>query len=403
VTAPSAEQTFSIVCLSQSRWNAPLPTNRQQVMRCAAARGHRVLFVETAPFLGRRLLSRAERAALHSPHRARAEVATLAALNVVPGGHRRRLPNLVNTRATAWLVRRAARSLPQPVVLWIYDPVAAGLIGRCGERFSVYDCVDDYPSLEFYSPGARALAARGDRRAASGSRLVFATTSSLYERHLELNARTFHVPNVGDYEHFANPAGLSAAARELGPLGRPIIGFAGNLMAEKVDLQLLRAVAVARPDWTVLLIGPAAGAARREVEAAAVAAANLVWLGQRPYAELPDYVAGFDVALCPNRWNDYGRSCFPLKLYEYLAAGKPVVASGNPDLAGMEPDVLLVRGVDEFVAAVELALQSRAPADRLRRQALASTHTWESRVGRMLELVQAELDLTASRAVPVTP
>ena len=84
------------------------------------------------------------------------------------------------------------------------------------------------------------------------------------------------------------------------------------------------------------------------------------------------------------------RSGFPLKLYEYLAAGKPVVASGNPDLAGMEPDVVLARGASQFVAAVEQALQLNRDEDRARRISLAARNTWETRTQRLLDLVSAQ-------------
>jgi glycosyltransferase involved in cell wall biosynthesis len=106
---------------------------------------------------------------------------------------------------------------------------------------------------------------------------------------------------------------------------------------------------------------------------------------------VPRYVAAFDVGLCPYVWNDWMRSGFPLKLYEYLAAGKPVVASGNPDLAGMEPDVVLARGAAEFVAAVERALRLDADQDRARRISLAARNTWDTRTQRLLDLVSAQL------------
>ena len=383
---------FSIVCLSQSPWDAKLPTNRQQIMRRAAERGHEVLFVETAPFLGRRLLERPPLRTLVAPVARGGRVATLGALNAAPWGHRHALPNALNATLTAQLVRRHARALPAPVVLWIYDPTAASLVGSCGESFAVYDCVDDYASLAFYTPAEQALAARRDREAAIASRLVFATTSTLYERHRRLNPKTYLVPNVGDFAHFSPAADPAFAAPELASLEHPVIGFAGNFMLEKVDVELLGALAAARPDWTLLLIGPAEERARAVLERITAAHPNARWLGPKPYEELPHYVAAFDVALCPNQWNDYGRSCFPLKLYEYLAAGKPVIASGNPDLAGMEPDVRLARGVEEFVAAIEESLARRSAEDRERRLRVASENTWESRASRLLGLVQEELD-----------
>ncbi len=383
---------FSIVCLSQSPWDAKLPTNRQQIMRRAAERGHEVLFVETAPFLGRKLLERPPLGSLVAPVARGGGVSTLGALNAAPWGHRYAVSNTLNAKLTAQLVRRRARALRAPVVLWIYDPTAASLAGACGESFAVYDCVDDYSSLAFYTPAEQALAARRDREAARASRLVFATTSTLYERHHQVNPKTYLVPNVGDFDHFSPAADPGFAAPELAALARPVVGFAGNFMLEKVDVELLGALAAARPDWTLLLIGPADERARGVLERITAAHPNARWLGPKPYDELPRYVAAFDVALCPNRWNDYGRSCFPLKLYEYLAAGKPVIASGNPDLAGMEPDVRLARGVEEFVAAIELALLERSDDDRRGRMSRAADNTWESRASRLLDLVAAEFD-----------
>ena len=393
----STRGPFSIVCLSQSSWDAALPTNRQQIMRRAAERGHRVLFVETSPFFGRKLLERRPGRHLVGPVDRGGGVSTLTALNVAPWGHRHPLAGALNTRLTARLVRRAARDLPQPVVLWIYDPFTAGMIGSCGEAFSVYDCVDDYSSLGFYTPNEQALAARGDHRAALASRIVFATTSTLYDRHRRVNANTHLVPNVGDFAHFAPAADPALSAPELETGRRPIIGFMGNFMPDKVDLELLAGVAAARPDWTLLLIGPAEGRARSILERIAEAE-NVRWLGPKRYEDLPPYVAAFDVGLCPNRWNEYGRSCFPLKVYEYLAAGKPVVASGNPDLAGLEPDVLLARGVDEFVGAIAQALDRRSEEDRARRMAIAAENTWDTRVARLLGLVEDELGRTVPRS-----
>lgn len=387
----SSARPFSIVCLSQSPWDAPLPTNRQQIMRRAAERGHEVLFVETAPFLGRRLRRSAHLRDSVGPFDRGGGVSTLNALNVAPRGHRHRLPNALNNRLTARFVRRVAAGLPAPVVLWVYDPCAGGMSGRCGEHFAVYDCVDDYGALAFYTPAERALAVRGDRESSLASRLVFATTSALYERHRALNPRTYLVPNVGDFAHFSPAADPSLAPHELAKLPHPVVGFAGNFMPEKVDLELLARLAAERSDWTILLVGPAEGHARSVLEELVRAHGNVRWVGPKPYAEVPRYVAAFDVGLCPNRWNDYGRSCFPLKVFEYLAAGKPVVATGNPDLAALAPAVRLARGADEVIAAISEALGELGEDDRTRRMQIAAENTWETRTGRLLELVSEQL------------
>lgn len=397
------QDRFSIICLSDSGWDLPLPTNRQQIMRRAAERGHEVLFVQTGPFFGRKLAAALRQRPLRlselvTPAAAAPRVSTLSALNVLPFGHHRRISNAVNNRLTAALLKRVSRRLPRPVVLWIYDPAASGMAGHCGEDFAVYDCVDDFPSIATYDEHQRAIAAAGDRRAARRSRLVFATSSALAERHRQVQPRTTLVRNVGDYAHFSPAVDRAYAAPEVADLSGPVIGFAGNFMSGKVDLDMIEAVA-AREDWTLLLVGPADDAARPRLEALA-RRPNVRWVGPKPYAEVPRYVAAFDVGLCPNQWNAYGASCFPLKVFEYLAAGKPVVVSGNPDCAGMEPDVLLSRGGDAFVASVERALGCLSPEDRDRRVELASQNTWETRVTRLLGLVGDELAGGSSTARP---
>jgi glycosyltransferase involved in cell wall biosynthesis len=275
------------------------------------------------------------------------------------------------------------------VVLWIYDPSVARAVGSCGEAFAVYDCVDDYVE-QAISDRKRAFVAVVDRLAAESSRLVFSSSRAMYERQLRRNPATHLVPNAGDFAHFRSAADRRLAPPEVTNLPRPVLGFAGNVVASKVDLGILEKVALARPSWTVLIVGPAA---REMVEplTALVRLPNVHWLGRRPYADLPRYVAVFDIGLIPYVSNAYTRSCFPLKLYEYLAAGKPVVATGLPELAGMEPDVLLVEGPAVMIDAVERLLEGSDPEGKTRRAELASRNTWETRAERLLHMIDEEL------------
>ena len=390
------EQRFSIVCVAPI-WEMDLPTNRQQIMLRAARRGHRVLFVETGYFWGRhlwRLLSGPERRSLIKRLVASEEVApgirVRKALNLLPWGQKYTVTNSVNCMLTAALLRLVTRTLPQPVVLWLYDPFTASIARRSGEALAVYDCVDDYVE-QAIGARRRALAAVSDTRAAKLARLVFATTSTLYERKRRINASTHLVPNVGDYEHFVPAADRAFAADDVRDLRRPVLGFAGNFLTSKVDLELLEAVAHARPQYTLLLVGPARSDSEAGLERLA-RLPNVVWVGAKPYDDVPRYVAAFDVGLIPYVANAYTQSCFPLKLYEYLAAGKPVVASGLPELSGMEPHVTLVSdGAPEFVSQIDAALGRLGKEESLQRSAIAAGNSWETRTDRLLQLVAGEL------------
>ena len=193
--------------------------------------------------------------------------------------------------------------------------------------------------------------------------------------------------NGADFAHFSHTNGT---APEVGALSGPVIGFAGNLTAEKVDLDLLEAAARLRPEWSFVLVGPPAENARaglRRLEGLG----NVHVLGFRPYDELPAYVSGFSVGVIPYRSTAYTRNCSPLKVFEYLAAGKAVVASGVPELGGMEPDVALADGAEAFVAAVESALAADSSDAVERRRQLAEKNTWDARTERLLGLVGGRL------------
>jgi glycosyltransferase involved in cell wall biosynthesis len=379
---------FSIVCLSSEDWDSPLPTNRQQIMRRAAARGHDVLFVETNGWLGRHVrravANTGARRRLLRGEPAAPGIVRRTALNVLPWGQRFAAARAFNARCTGWLIGRAVRRLPSPHVVWVYDPAATPR-SRDG-ALVVYDCVDDYAEQVGDDPRRRSVVSAADERAARTAGLVFTTARPLFAKQRERNPRTHLVPNVADYDHFAPAADRTLAAPETAELARPVLGFAGNLTPAKVDFDVLRALADARPDATVLLVGPSALGAEHSLHELCTRS-NVHWLGPRPYEALPAYVAAFDVALIPYRATAYTRSCFPLKLYEYLAAGKPVLATGLPELAGLAPDVVLAAGAADALAAAEQLLGRRSPVDVARRQALAASQTWDSRAGTLLELV----------------
>lgn len=392
----SEPRNFSIVCLSSQDWRINLPTNRQQIMLRAARRGHDVLFVETGNFVGVHvwhLLTRKNRGSLARRllvgERVEAGITSRKAINLFPWGQKFEFASHLNSTLNAALLRLVARRRREPDVLWIYDPCAAWIAGKSGEAIAAYDCVDDYAEQVGGDRRRKAVVSAGDRRAALSSQVVFTTTRPLFERHRALNPDTHLVPNGADFEHFSRVATTTDLPPELRDLPRPILGFAGNFGAGKVDFDLIEQLASTKPGWTILLIGPADARAAEALRGLGKRS-NVNWLGPRRYEELPRYVAAFDIGLIPYVTNQYTRSCFPLKVFEYLAAGKPIVATGLPELGEMEPDVVLASGLDEFVDAIE-RLKTSTEEDRKRRMELAAANTWETRANRLLELVGSEL------------
>jgi glycosyltransferase involved in cell wall biosynthesis len=366
-------------------------------MSRAARSGHQVLFVETGSFLGTllwRLLRGPNRrslaARLLSTEDVGGGVRVRKATNVVPWRTKYRLSAIVNSGLTAVLLRRFMRALPQPVVLWVYDPASAWLVGALGESLAVYDCVDDYVEQAGDNPSRRALAAAADEHATRNADVVFATTRGLQAAKERLNEHVYLVRNAADAALFRSAADRATAAPELVSVARPVLGFVGSLTVGKVDFPLFTELAARNSQWSFVLVGPERPDATAEL-AKLLALRNVTWVGPKLQSELPRYVAAFDVALIPYRATAYTRNCFPLKLYEYLAAGKPVVASGLPELLGMEPDVVVAEGGAEFAAAVDSALAAATAADVARRTALAEQNTWDQKTARLLEIVGAAI------------
>ena len=391
----AGERSFSIVCLSTQEWAEDLPTNRQQVMSRAARSGHAVLFVETGSFLGTLLWRivrgpnrRSLAARLFSTEDVGGGVRVRKAVNVVPWRTKYRFSAIVNSRVTAALLRTFVGRLPRPVVLWVYDPASAWFVGALGESLTVYDCVDDYVEQAGDNASRRALAAAADEHATRNADVVFTTTRGLQAEKERLNEHVYLARNAADAALFRPASDRSTAAAELASVARPVLGFVGSLTVGKVDFALLTELAAARAEWSFVLVGPQRPDAAGEL-AQLLARPNVMWVGPKAQSELPRYVAAFDVALIPYRATAYTKNCFPLKLYEYLAAGKPVVASGLPELVGMEPDVVVAAGPAEFAAAVEAALGAATPTDSARRTALAEQNTWDMKAARLLEIVSA--------------
>lgn len=190
-----------------------------------------------------------------------------------------------------------------------------------------------------------------------------------------------HLPNAGDFELFS-----SARSQADGPppgdviRGRAALGYWGSLepdYAPWFDWELLDYVASQRPDWEINLIGPA-----REQFHAPRERQNIHYLGPRKLQELPAYLAAFDVCLVPFRRGALSAAVDPIKIYEYLAGGKPVVAANLPEVRG-RPGVWCTEGEQQFVEAIEEALDSPPDGEALR--AFARENSWEQRARQLLQ------------------
>ncbi|MGO9956792.1 MAG: glycosyltransferase [Solirubrobacteraceae bacterium] len=371
----------AIVCVGFNDWDNEVWTNQHHLMSRLAASGSTILFVESLGLRRPRLTSgrdvrriaRRLRTGLAAP-RMRDGVTVLSPL-VVPV-HSNRAVRRLNAVVLRAQVARAARALGigHPI-LWGYVPQAEVLLDVVDPELVIYHCVDDIAAQEGIDSANFAAA---EARFAGRADLVIASAPALADRMRTLSDNVLYAPNVADTALFATALEPGPLDPAMAALPEPRIAFVGAIAAKKIDFELLIAVASARPDWTFALVGPV-GLGEPDTDVSALAAQpNVHLLGARSQAALPDLLRGAAAGVIPYRSSRLTASIFPMKVYEFLAAGVPVVATGLPALDGID-GVELVAGERATVAALQRALGEPADRRRARSQA-ARSHSWEARL-----------------------
>jgi UDP-galactopyranose mutase len=213
---------------------------------------------------------------------------------------------------------------------------------------------------------------------------VVVTSRDLERRWSARHPRVVRIPNGVDLDVFDPGARPAAVPADLAALPRPRLGYVGTL-GPWVDLPVLEHVARQRPDCSIVLIGPLERGVPRPD-----GPRNLVWLGERPYASLPAYLAGLDVLLIPFRLTELTRAVNPIKLYEYCATGKPIVATPIDEVVAEAGVCHVGAGPAAFLGAVDHALGEAARPDPERagaRRAVALASGWDRRVAAVAALL----------------
>jgi glycosyltransferase involved in cell wall biosynthesis len=386
-----------ITLIATADWDHPLWTNKQHVACSLVELGHRVLYVESLglrpPRRGpggpvavqarsdRGRIWRRLRRGLLPPRQVRPGLWVWSPL-VIPGaldGPALRFNRLMlGLGLGLWLRLLGLRA----DWLWTYNPMTLAVLEPGPWRRLIYHCVD---AIQVQPGMPTAAIAQWEQRLCRSADAVFVTSPDLLRRLAPLNPNTHFYPNVADGAHFARalePA-LPLPA-DLAAIPGPRLGFVGAISAYKLDLALLEQLARTHANWSLVLIGPV-GEGDPDTDVTALAAlANVHLLGPRAYAALPAYLKGFDLGLLPLRFNPYTRAMFPMKFFEYLAAGLPVVASAIDALEPFANLALLCDPTPEaFAAAITAALADQGPS-RQQRLAGAAAHTYRGRTEAML-------------------
>ncbi|HEX8282924.1 MAG TPA: glycosyltransferase [Pyrinomonadaceae bacterium] len=401
-----------VILISSIEWDFNWQGHQEIATRLARA-GNRVLYVEN---MGVRSpgLRDARRVAQRFSHWAG---------SLLDGGVRQVAPNLyvcsplimppfgswlrhqVNLRVLLPLLRRVVGNLDfDPSVVWTFlptDTVASFVrMLRGPEGVVVYYCIADFAEL---TPNREDIL-RSEREVIELSDVIFAQGPHLAEHCSQTGKRAEVFPfgvNIDRFSRNGHAHGahahdeVAANGNGSGPpllkgLPRPVIGYVGGIH-KFFDVEMLTAMARARPEWSFVLVGPlqtSPGELKR--------LPNVHLAGQKPHEELPDYIRGFDVGIVPYLFNTYTATVVPTKINEYLAMGKPVVSTNLPEVSNFngKHGVIITspNRPKEFVASIERALLTGGEESSVtRRREVAALNDWEARYERMSRLIEQEL------------
>ena len=371
-----AQPSSDLVCLTHLRWSWVY--QRPQHLLTRAARDRRV-FVFEEPFEDSvrprlEVTSPVQNVVVATPH--------------IPAGLTGRerwaaLRQLLDT----WLSREGVRDF----ILWYYTPMALPFSGHLEAECVVYDCMDELSGFAGAPPEMRSL----EQQLFSRCDIVFTGGYSLHEAKQRHHREVHAVPSSVDAAHFARARSIRQDPADQAPIPRPRLGYCG-VIDERIDLDLVREVASARPTWQFVFVGPVT-----KIDPASLPrGANLHYLGGRHYDELPAYLSGWDVALLPFAHNDSTRFISPTKTPEYLAAGRRVVSTSVRDVVRTFGDTGFLGfgdSADEFIAAIERALDEDDPKRQHRVDHYLAMQSWDRTWARMQALMARSMSARPSR------
>ena len=283
------------------------------------------------------------------------------------------------------------------LVSWISDPIQEDYVGLMKERVCIYDCFDDYFTYSNHNPlRSRTRLMLQEKCILKRADIVFVVSEELYKKKAKFSENVYTISNAADVVLFSKTSDpYTPMHSAILQISYPIIGMIGNLN-QRVDFSLLRYIANSHPEWSVVIVGDWNGADQKLVKSGLIkqlkSMANVYWLGHQRFEELPKILKGFDVCIIPYTVEDpFNISCSPLKMYEYLATGKPIVSTDLPSVRTESELIRIGRSYSEFVEEIAAALDEKGEFLKEKRLELARKNSWDSRVQKIMSIIEEEV------------
>ena len=371
--------TFNFLCMSTTDWDE-IWGSRQQIMSRLAAQGHRILFVERQvgpehllrdPVLRARKLTAWRHPAIRHIEE---NIWLYQPPLMLPGRYFSISANTLGQRLLARKLRRllAQLGLENPI-LWLYPPHSAPLLGQFNERLVVYHCIERFVGNQ--TGRKRRIMEIEETELLRRANLVFTHAEGLRQRYTPLTRQPIVLlPSAANVTHFQSTPEVHP---DIAAIPHPRLGLAGSIDG-RIDVKLLQAVAQARTDWHLILIGQVRPGRVNLSEL--LNKPNVHFLGPRPFADLPSLLNGMDTLLIPYVQDELTKFISPIKLYEYLAVGKPIISVNLPEVMSLAQWISIAESPAEWITVIEQAIHFDTPERVATRRQAAWEHTWDKRV-----------------------
>jgi len=377
-----------IVCISTQDWG-DLWTRKQRFMKRFAEQGFRVLYVETQVHWVTYLLELKSRfrrlvAFLKGPRSVQENLWVITPPLILPFFQMNTLICKINSRLLSWFLRRQLRKLSfNDPVIYSYAPFSGYLMKYLNTTRKLYECVDEFAINKGLV--RRKTVERQERDTISQCKAVIVTAPFLFERKRSAGSKTVLIPNAVDADHYRKTnLGRIIPAAVLSKLPKPIVGFVGAV-AYWIDLELIGYLSKKLPSYSFVFVGPVSVNVRK-----LSGFSNIQFLGRKPYDDLPSYLSGIDICMNPYVLDDVASGCSPLKLYEYMAAGKPIVSVRMPEAEKFADLIEIADSYEEFACKIELLASKNNSWKRnfaSKAWRVSQNHTWDRRFKQTLDVL----------------
>jgi len=380
-----------ILCFASAGWDTDTPVNVHHLMK-RLSQNHPVLWVDSQPL---RLPSFTSSDLGKIVRRLKTASSGIRGLQEnIWGITPKTLPIYRSAFIQKWNDQRlkktilnAGKSLKMnSPILWVFLPTAVKMVGNLGERLIVYHCVDDYSANPGVNPR---VISEMEQEMLKKAEVVFATSQPLQRSLQKFHSNVIWIPAGVDETFFQKQN--YPEPKDLAGIHHPRIGFTGAISGYKVDIPLLIEASERYPDVSFVLIGPVGAGDPYTDVSYLKKQSNVFFLGPRKHEQLPEYLYHMDALMLPSAQTPSIRASFPVKIYEYLATGKPVIARKQETLMSFWSVIYLASSNTDFLDGIGQVLKDQDSCCAKARVKLAMQNTWTDRIQQISTVIEQAL------------